>query len=470
MAHVLSFFNRRTAYHSSDWSNQDLAELYRVEAVLIQAGFSLETERGLSDEGDPWFVYCLKDSGEVVVHFARIDGMCVAASPFVQKLLHGPDLGSVARQFVSENPTALLPLTESHREDVRLHPASLLTIFVASILVMDMRSGNAQAASEMQHVSPGADIQDGVSSLSSTALVSDINRAHEQGLLLAGIALAVLYDTVAQRVSAPESLNDVKFADSLKIGKNSSAPRSEGESVTFVDLTDVVPDISALTRAKETRPQLEDDDANFMVPNVVSADLGAAQFSAVKVELQLESELVPHVAELQTKGVDSAPQPTGWSLKPAFLAASTAERTIDIPAISLGATHEWYNLSAELMGWRLVEASSQWPELIMLHGADGYESSTVVLTAGEAVDPHLLTSQQLTFDEKAKAAISYFMASDEDIVAIALESNVIALFDESDLNQNPDDLMMQSWVFSDDTEIMIIGHSHVVSEAVALVA
>ncbi|MGH1557087.1 hypothetical protein ACRAWD_03340 [Caulobacter segnis] len=49
-AQVLSFFQRspRFAPTPADWSQQELAEFYRVEAALIRAGIRVGTDRGLS--------------------------------------------------------------------------------------------------------------------------------------------------------------------------------------------------------------------------------------------------------------------------------------------------------------------------------------------------------------------------------------------------------------------------------------
>ena len=60
----------RRASPAGGWRNDELAELYRVEHSLVQAGVVVETKSGLSDEGDPWFVFCHPD-GHVVVHTAR---------------------------------------------------------------------------------------------------------------------------------------------------------------------------------------------------------------------------------------------------------------------------------------------------------------------------------------------------------------------------------------------------------------
>ena len=72
-AELLSFF-RPAKSVSGDWSTQEIAEFYRVEAALVQAGASVCVDRGVSDEGDPWFVFCRAVDGEVIVHFARIAG------------------------------------------------------------------------------------------------------------------------------------------------------------------------------------------------------------------------------------------------------------------------------------------------------------------------------------------------------------------------------------------------------------
>jgi hypothetical protein len=51
---VLSFARR--ASDSSDWNQQELSDFYRVESALLQGGLSVTTDRGISDEGDPWFI------------------------------------------------------------------------------------------------------------------------------------------------------------------------------------------------------------------------------------------------------------------------------------------------------------------------------------------------------------------------------------------------------------------------------
>ena len=71
---VVSFFHWQDSIQPRlrDWTAQELAEFYRVEAALVTSGMRVESERGLSDEGDPWFIFCRSEDKEVIAHFARI--------------------------------------------------------------------------------------------------------------------------------------------------------------------------------------------------------------------------------------------------------------------------------------------------------------------------------------------------------------------------------------------------------------
>jgi hypothetical protein len=83
-----------------DWSYHELVHFHRLVAVLWAGGLSLETDRGVSDEGEPWFVFCDGDSGEVFAHFAKISGRYVVSAPCLDGLLAGPFLGDLVDRFV----------------------------------------------------------------------------------------------------------------------------------------------------------------------------------------------------------------------------------------------------------------------------------------------------------------------------------------------------------------------------------
>jgi hypothetical protein len=141
-AQVLSFFQRspRHAPAPTDWSQQELAEFYRVESALIRAGIRVGTDRGLSDENEPWFVFYRADDGEVVIHFARIDGEYLIAGPAYEEIARGFDFSTLVRNMVASHP---LIRRSDRGGNLSIHPAALLVAVVGTAF---FKTGEARAA------------------------------------------------------------------------------------------------------------------------------------------------------------------------------------------------------------------------------------------------------------------------------------------------------------------------------------
>jgi len=114
------------------WTNVELAELYRVVDILGRAGLAVETDMGMSEEGDPWFVFCRIDTMDVIAHFARIDGQFVAASIAVDETYRGANFRQIVDRMVQSQPLILPPPGRGTR--LLLHPSVILTAFVATAL------------------------------------------------------------------------------------------------------------------------------------------------------------------------------------------------------------------------------------------------------------------------------------------------------------------------------------------------
>ena len=125
---VLSFFQ---ACERGDWSQRELAEFYRVEDALTKSGVGISTDRGLTDEGEPWFVFFRQDDEEVIVHFARIGGEYVVASNFTEAVFRGRNFQTLVRELLDSHPY-VLPKQHSSRSTVFLHPATLLAALVVT--------------------------------------------------------------------------------------------------------------------------------------------------------------------------------------------------------------------------------------------------------------------------------------------------------------------------------------------------
>lgn len=111
----------------SGWTNDELAELYRVEHALRQAAFAVDTDCGVSDEGDPWFVFCHREGG-VVVHIARIGELYHLYCVTLPNPLVGSSFAALTKSYIASLPTP--PSTRSGV--VVAHPSALLSLLVAA--------------------------------------------------------------------------------------------------------------------------------------------------------------------------------------------------------------------------------------------------------------------------------------------------------------------------------------------------
>jgi len=151
MGAVISFF-RPASTSQGGWSQQELAEFYRVEAALIRAGLQIGSEQGLSDEAEPWFVFCRPD-GDAIMHFARIDGSYVIASEVLDSPMRGSDFRALINQVAQRYPE-LLPIPQgADGTKLSVHPAALLAALVAAA-ALSLSPHDAFAA-DQEHAGDG---------------------------------------------------------------------------------------------------------------------------------------------------------------------------------------------------------------------------------------------------------------------------------------------------------------------------
>ncbi len=149
MSAVIPF--ARPAARSESWSPQELAEFYRVEAALVRAGIGIASEHGVSDEGEPWFVFCRPD-GDAIMHFARIDGSYLIASEVLDHPVRGGDFRALIDQIARLHPNLLPIPAVAVGTKLVVHPAALLAALVAAA-ALTLSSGDAHA----EAIAPGLD-------------------------------------------------------------------------------------------------------------------------------------------------------------------------------------------------------------------------------------------------------------------------------------------------------------------------
>ncbi len=133
MSAVVFAFSARKS-EPRPWQNDELAEFYRVIDMLGRAGLGVVPDMGVSDEGDPWFAFCRADTGDVVVHCARIDGVCVASSIATTEVFRGTSIRDVVNAIIRGRQAALV-VASSADGRVYLHPTVVLTAFIAAALL-----------------------------------------------------------------------------------------------------------------------------------------------------------------------------------------------------------------------------------------------------------------------------------------------------------------------------------------------
>jgi hypothetical protein len=135
-ATILSIFAKpaRRVPAPRNWTTQEVAELYRVCEHLAQAGIRVVIDTGLSDEGEPWAVFEQCETGDVVVHIARIDGQLIVSNGVSGEVYRGANFRSLTDQMLEGAPLAMPRFGAG--SNVVMHPRVVLTAFVAATVVL----------------------------------------------------------------------------------------------------------------------------------------------------------------------------------------------------------------------------------------------------------------------------------------------------------------------------------------------
>jgi hypothetical protein len=180
----------RLLRRSRDWSSQELAEFYRVESALVQAGLNIDTERGLSDEGEPWFAFCRRDDGEVIVHIARIGGFYALAGPAYEGIAYGHDIGTLVRDLITRFPLVHVPGNKrGSPSKIFLHPAALLAAVVATAF---FKSSEARALTDSDLKATDDKVNDGRAATIRFAASKGAENANAAAMLNAAAHAAIV--------------------------------------------------------------------------------------------------------------------------------------------------------------------------------------------------------------------------------------------------------------------------------------
>lgn len=233
-----------------DWSNQELADLFRVKRLLEAAGVPNDIDRGITDEGDPWFLFC-DAGGEVFIHLCRLDGTYVLDSPNIDTPLRGYDFNGLIKQFTErrlcgsgEQPDATdQRVVRLERNDkVFLHPSTMLTALIWTLLL---------ASEELVMILPkeSSESLDFVDKLAATPNSPDQNDAFDINQMLAHQDEQNMnsdQDTASNPVA--QHVRDLTAFSETKLGQNSYAIGLSAVAISLGFMSEVqVSDIDDMT-------------------------------------------------------------------------------------------------------------------------------------------------------------------------------------------------------------------------------
>ena len=157
---VLSFKSPldKLGTRKKSWNNQEIADFYRAVEILRQAGLNTEVDSGVTDEGDPWLVFLRPETGDVIAHFAQIDGIFLAVSSLNSEVYKGQNIRVIVDQMLERHP-ALLPQSKTNGK-LYLHPTAALTAFLAAAFILTIDGIKADNLGDVIAAASSHDIPD----------------------------------------------------------------------------------------------------------------------------------------------------------------------------------------------------------------------------------------------------------------------------------------------------------------------
>lgn len=496
---------------SGDWTNQELADLYRVEALLVQAGMRLESDRGVTDEDEPWFVFCSQD-GDVFVHLARIDGRYLLDSPGLGAPLQGDDFNALVDMFV-RHQAAIAPSGNVVRfrpgsgKDgvVRLHPAMMMAALIWTLyLASDHFVGTAEAAEAVggdqlgpDHHLLGPETIPGPITHKPTYLdrgnqagddapargLGSEMRAGSQTGGLAGNAIAASLSAIAAswglfdlHVAGLPELSELEDTATLRLDsdldKALAASSSEHQPVNVPVNDHQGPMEQALVKP-ETLNELHLEqaayagtrasslaDAEGPLPNKMIASLESVPMPDRLVAYSLDIQKLTTGALVSSSfggtGNDAAPADLQSLLKLAGLFAGETQK-YTFGNISLSATFDIASLGKDAAGLVL----SQLPTTGAAIGGESGNGASPIganIPSGNIAKAPDIVYDISAYDEDAQDFVQTFLHESPHVEMIKV-GNAIIFLDTTAIDDTTDVSATRSWSLDETTTVMTIGHA-----------
>jgi hypothetical protein len=468
---VLSFFRPRQQV-DCDWSQEELAQFYRVEAALIRSGLLIDAERGISDEGDPWFIFCRQDNGEVIAHFARIRDQYVVASSAFPGVVRGKDFALLISDLMRSSP---LPVPREIRQaqNIYLHPAAMLVALLATAFMVTSESdGHDHHASH----SVGKDVLR-LLSLGEFAILSAVAIATTWIEYQIDSGLKLLE---GQHTSeAHTNTGDHPVSEVVAVLENFFKISSDADMHKATPMETLLVSLDAQHQADTTIPahalagpiltvqaSMEKvSDLSITLPNPSSSsDLGHGPGSSLPgpdALTPIQSIVTESAsANVFSQADHSPPLPQSSSQVAAAPTPPSAGSTSTeaYHALATDLTSNNLNVSVVSVGTSSLEASVQ-QALAHLQSSGGNQqvaqAPPSIAPASASADA-AASSSPSTFDAQADAILQDFMSTNQQIAEV-LEGQDVILVDKSPGDIGNSHFGSLSWTFADGSTLSVVG-------------
>ena len=497
------------------WRNQELADLYRTQRILALAGITTKVDRGLTDEGDPWFVF-MDSLNEVFVHFSRIDGRYLVTSLMQEKPVWGDSLHDLVSEFskqvqpVAQTPGAgrnVVSIAGRSRNAVLIHPAAALAALVWSIYLM---SDDLVAATPMVT----ADAPDAAAEAPTADLAGNLadNLANDLHILpeVSQKALQVLSDPeFTKQVADPYAGRDNSGAAlqmaalstgismkavglslslvALSVGLPLLETSEDAESDTAQNQLSIAQLYTLITRAKEAalsvliatqdEQQQHASQTEHLIDDIRAQNAVDPTDDTQNIETSAEfAELVHSIAtsyetEIQTilalKQAAAARQPQQAETDAAASADNTAgPEAAAVPAQTVSTLKPVQDTSLAdnsfLLRFDTAFESFTLTSLDVIAQTELAELMTVNTTTADIIapltTPHVATNKFDAFDQEARMFLDFLLRTYSDIKVVSLPTEIIFIHvDAFELADVDHPIYAKSWSFDDGGVISTIG-------------
>lgn len=488
------------------WDNQELADLYRTQRILSLAGISTKVDQGVTDEGDPWFVF-MDSQNEVFVHFSRFDGFYIVTSQTQEKPIRGNSLQDLVSEFskrvtpvkeASRMGQNVVSISGHSRNVVLIHPAAAIAALVWSIYLMsddlvaavpmiEAREADGALLAEMpidvQELSNDLDVLPEVAHkalkvLSDPTVTKQFvdpvtNRDAAGPTMTSGIAaksLGLGLSLVALSVGLPIidsgtlDLDNHGETDQLSIqslykllieAKEEALSVAGTGIITPENQTDLIFQVSDKTSEKlhgeVNVSSLEVGGSNEIVTiiNVINSSYPADPAGFYQVKPQVEySSLQRAEPEPHNEGAKAAPE----DISPRQAAATV------VPRVGTDGSDLLQRFDAAFDSFKLVEleelAQSDLAELLSVDDTIKTQEPTTTIVK----DTIVKEPQYDAFDQEARMFLDFLVRTYTNIKIVNLDTEIIFIhMDAFDSIDHGGQIYSKSWSFDDGGTISTIG-------------